>query len=62
MVMVVVVAVGALNVQFKPKRVSYEVYGLAPTIGRPELCGASQSRREVPATGLLLSGWRKVFR
>jgi hypothetical protein len=34
MVMVVVVAVGALNVQFKPKRVIYEVYGPAATIGR----------------------------
>jgi Mycobacterium membrane protein len=42
-----------LRIQLRPKRVICEVYGSAARV-LPELCGAGQSRREMPATGALL--------
>jgi Mycobacterium membrane protein len=50
-----------LIIQFEPKRTICEVYG-PPGRVAAELCGAGHSQREIPATGALLIGWRKVFR
>jgi hypothetical protein len=50
-----------LIVQFKPEGMICEVYGPAGRVAAGALrCWSSQ--RGMPATGVLLIGWRKVFR
>jgi hypothetical protein len=59
MVMVVVVAVGAFNAQFKPKRVICEVYGPRPRLAAGALrcwSGPATDAGDRPVTDRLAKG------